>query len=394
MNMSLIVQKFGGSSVKDTQRMKAVAKRIVQSHREGNQLVVVVSAQGKTTDGLIEKAAEVTAKPLAREMDVLLSAGEQMSAALLAMALEQEGCPAVSLCGWQIAIHTDGTHQNARISQVDTERIQQLLNQGFVVVAAGFQGVDEEENITTLGRGGSDTTAVALAAALNAERCQIFTDVEGVYTADPRVVKTAEKLREISCNDMLVMASMGAKVLHDRSVELAKEKQVTLEVLSSFSDGEGTIVRGVRDGLPSMKGITADRGTVRWYLPSVSLEDAGRLMLELYRREIRPDLTEQPGAEQLIFTVSAHNRAEVENALQQLNLTADADESWAKVTVVGSGMHSFPNIKRQFLDALEQVEIPTRGCWLGERRYSVLVPRERCSEAMEVLHGILLRYHR
>ena len=391
--MSLVVQKFGGSSVRDVERLKAVARRIAQVRQQGNDVVVVVSAQGKTTDGLIEKAMEVTEHPSARELDVLLSTGEQMSVSLLAMALEQLNCPAVSLCGWQVAIHSNEVHQNARITQVDTEKIKALLEQGLVVIVAGFQAVDPRGDITTLGRGGSDTTAVALAAALNADRCQIFTDVEGVYTADPRIVSQAKKLSEITYNDMLVMASMGAKVLHDRSVEMAKEQQVCLEVLSSFTEGEGTLVRGIRDGLPSMRGITADRSTIRWYLPHVTLEDASRLMVELYRREIRPDLTEQPADQQLIFTVGAYGRAIVEEELHRLGLSAERDESWAKISVVGCGMHSFPNIKRQFLDALEQAEISTRGCWLGERRFSVLVPRENAAAAMETLHGILLRYH-
>ncbi len=392
--MSLIVQKFGGSSVRDAERLMAVARRIAAVRQKGNQVVVVVSAQGKTTDHLIEKAAEMTETPSCREMDVLLSAGEQMSVALLTMALEKLACPAVSLCGWQVAIHTNNTHQNARITKVDTEKIKTLLEQGLVVIAAGFQGVDEQGDITTLGRGGSDTTAVALAAALKADRCQIFTDVEGVYTADPRLVATAQKLPEITYNDMLVMASMGAKVLHDRSVEMAKEEQVCLEVLSSFSEGEGTLVRGIRDGLPAMRGITADRTVIRWHLPHVTLEDASRLMVELYRQEIRPDLTEQPADQQLIFTVNGHGEKAVEEALKKFALTAERDDSWAKITVVGCGMHSFPNIKGQFLQALEQAEIPTRGCWLGERRYSVLVPREKATEAMESLHSLVLKYHR
>ncbi len=393
-NMSLIVQKFGGSSVKDRERLMAVAQRIAAVRQNGNQVVVVVSAQGKTTDHLIEKAAEMMECPPKREMDVLLSAGEQMSVSLLAMALETLACPAVSLCGWQVAIHTNSTHQNARITKVDTEKIKDLLEQGLVVIVAGFQGVDEKGDITTLGRGGSDTTAVALASALKADRCQIFTDVEGVYTADPRLVESAQKLSEITYNDMLVMASMGAKVLHDRSVEMAKEQQVCLEVLSSFSENEGTLVRGIRDGLPSMRGITADRTVIRWYLPHVTLEDASRLMVELYRHEIRPDLTEQPAEQQLIFTVSGHSEKAVEAALQKFNLCAKRDDNWAKISVVGCGMHSFPNIKGQFLQALEQSEIPTRGCWLGERRYSVLVPREKATKATEALHNLVLRYHR
>ena len=391
-SMSLIVQKFGGSSVKDTQRLNHVAKRIAEVFRQGNQVVVVVSAQGKTTDGLIEKAMELSETPSGREMDVLLSTGEQMSVSLLAMALHQLGCPAISLCGWQVGIHTNSVHQNARIQQVDTQRIRKQLEQGMVVIVAGFQGVNEDGDITTLGRGGSDTTAVALAAALKADRCQIFTDVEGVYTADPRIVPDAVKLQEITYNDMLVMASMGAKVLHDRSVELAKEEQVCLEVLSSFSEAPGTLVRGMRDGLPSLRGITADAGTLHYHLPYITLEDAGRLMTDLYRKEIRPDLTEQPADNQLNFSVPAYGREAVKEALERLKLQTEPDERWAKVTVVGSGMHSIPHLKQEFLMALQEAGIPASGSWLGERRFSVLVPRFSTEEAIRTLHGVLLRH--
>lgn len=391
-SMSLIVQKFGGSSVKDTQRLHHVAKRIAEVFRQGNQVVVVVSAQGKTTDGLIEKAMELSETPSGREMDVLLSTGEQVSVSLLAMALHRLGCPAISLCGWQVGVHTNGVHQNARIQRVDTRRIRKQLEQGMVVIVAGFQGINEDGDITTLGRGGSDTTAVALAAALQADRCQIFTDVEGVYTADPRIVPDALKLPEITYNDMLVMASMGAKVLHDRSVELAKEEQVCLEVLSSFHEAPGTLVRGMRDAAPSLRGITADMGILYYHLPYITLEDAGRLMTDLYRKEIRPDLTEQPAENQLNFSVPSYGREAVREYLEQLKLQGEADERWAKVTVVGSGMHSIPHLKQDFLTALQEAGIPSSGSWLGERRFSVLVPRISSEEAIRTLHRVLLRY--
>jgi len=390
--MSLIVQKFGGSSVKDTERLYHVAKRIAQSFRQGNQVVVVVSAQGKTTDGLIEKAMEVTDSPSPREMDVLLSTGEQMSVSLLAMALHQLNCPAVSLCGWQIGIHTNSAHQNARIQQVETQRIRQLLDQGMIVIAAGFQGVDEQGDITTLGRGGSDTTAVALAAELQADRCQIFTDVEGVYTADPRIVEDAVKWQEISYNDMLVMASMGAKVLHDRCVELAKEKQLRLEVLSSLSDASGTLVQHLKESQPMLRGITADRESIRCFLSDVSLEDAGRLMTTLYRQDVRPDLCSQPTDNQLQFTISTHQKQIVQRALEDFDLSALWEKQWAKISMVGCGMHSIPNIKQELLNALTKQEIRYENAWLGERRCSVLVPRESADEAVRVFHDVLLRY--
>lgn len=391
-SMSLIVQKFGGSSVRDTERLYHVAKRIARSFRQGNQVVVVVSAQGKTTDRLVEKAKEVSPAPSPREMDVLLSSGEQMSISLLAMALHRLNCPAVSLCGWQVGIRTNGNHQNARIQQVETERIRQLLEQGMVVIVAGFQGVDEKGDITTLGRGGSDTTAVALAAALQADRCQIFTDVEGVYTADPRIVEGAIKWQEISYNDMLVMASMGAKVLHDRSVELAKEKRLCLEVLSSLTDMPGTLLCHKKENLPALCSITADGESLRYFLPDVSLEDAGRLMTELYRQELRPDLCSQPADGQLQFTISAHQKHHVQKVMANLGLSAELEEQWAKISMVGCGMHSIPNLKQELMDVLEEAHIPQENPWIGERRCSVLVPKEQKDEALRAFHSVLLRH--
>ena len=390
--MSLIVQKYGGSSVKDNQHLQKVAKRIADSFRQGNQMVVVLSAQGKTTDKLIEKSKEITHTAQERELDVLLSTGEQMSISLLAMALQELNCPAVSLCGWQVGIHTDMTYQNARILKVDTKKIRKYLEQGMVVIVAGFQGVNEEGDITTLGRGGSDTTAVALAAALKADRCQIFTDVEGVYTADPRLVPDAVKWKEISYNDMLIMASMGAKVLHDRSVELAKDQQVCLEVLSSFSDATGTLVHYQKENQPLLRGITADINTLRYSLECISLEDAGRLMTALYRHDLRPDLTEQPSAQKLLFTIPEYGRKIVNRILEDMGLVADVDDHWAKVTLVGCNLHSLPNLKQELNKALQDADIPMCSSWLGERRYSVLVPREQVQRSIQSLHTLLLRY--
>lgn len=240
--MALIVEKFGGSSVADTGRVKAVAKRIADTVRQGNKVVAVVSAQGKTTDALLQKARELSENPSAREMDQLLSAGEQISAALCAMALQEEGIQAVSLTAWQAGLFTDGIHGNAMPTELICARISQELTHGRVPVVAGFQGIDQCGDITTLGRGGSDTTAVALAHALNADHCLIFTDVDGVYTADPRTDPAARKLQTVSFEKMLAMANNGAKVLHSRSVELAERYQIEIEVRSSFSDADGTVV--------------------------------------------------------------------------------------------------------------------------------------------------------
>lgn len=375
--------------MKDAACLQHVARRIAAAYHQGKQLVVVVSAQGKTTDHLAEKAKEITAAPSGREMDVLLSSGEQMSISLLAMALQDLGCPALSFCGWQVGIHTDLKHQNARILRVDTEKIQQQLKEGNIVVVAGFQGINEAGEITTLGRGGSDTTAVALAAALKADCCQIFTDVDGVYTADPNWVPQARKWKEISYQDMLTMASMGAKVLHDRAVELAKEQQVKLEVLSTFSEDEGTCI--CQSSEKSVwKGLTAEMETLRYFLPAISLENAGRLMLALRQKGVRPDLCHQPKKEQLSFTVFAKEAEEVEEQLQALNLSAQRDGNWAKISLVGSGLNQSPNLKQQLNDALEREHIVYEFPWLGEQRYTVLVAKTQAQAAICCLHSLLL----
>ena len=258
--MALIVQKFGGSSVKDRDRIFNVARIVANTHNAGNDVVVVVSAQGDTTDDLIAKAGEITHNPSAREMDMLLATGEQISISLLAMALNELGCHAISLTGWQAGFRTDRAYTKARITRLETERISSELERNRVVVVAGFQGLNKMDDITTLGRGGSDTSAVAIAAALHADRCQIFTDVEGVYTADPRKVRNTRKLDEITFDEMLELASLGAQVLNNRSVELAKKYNVELEVLSSLNPVPGTVVKEVTKDMEGMliKGVAKD----------------------------------------------------------------------------------------------------------------------------------------
>ena len=258
--MALIVQKFGGSSVKDRDRIFNVARIVANTHNAGNDVVVVVSAQGDTTDDLIAKAGEITHNPSAREMDMLLASGEQISIALLAMALNELGCHAISLTGWQAGFRTDRAYTKARITRLETERISSELERNRVVVVAGFQGLNKLDDITTLGRGGSDTSAVAIAAALHADRCQIYTDVEGVYTADPRKVRNTRKLEEITFDEMLELASLGAQVLNNRSVELAKKYNVELEVLSSLNPIPGTVVKEVTKDMEGMliKGVAKD----------------------------------------------------------------------------------------------------------------------------------------
>ena len=262
--MGLIVQKYGGTSVKDAERVMNVARRITDAYKAGNNVVVAVSAQGDTTDDLIEKAKEINPNASKREMDMLLSTGEQISISLLAMAIEKIGCPVISLTGWQAGVKTDAKYGAARISTIDTERLQAELDKKNIVIVAGFQGINKYDDITTLGRGGSDTSAVALAAALHADVCEIYTDVDGVYTADPRFVKNAYKLDDISYDEMLELASLGANVLHNRSVEMAKKYGVKLSVRSSLNNNEGTYVKEVEQVEKMLvRGVTRDNDVAR-----------------------------------------------------------------------------------------------------------------------------------
>ena len=270
--MAIIVQKFGGSSVADAKKVMNVASRVVDTYKDGNSVIVVVSAQGDTTDDLIEKAYEINENPSKREMDMLLASGEQISVALLAMAIEKLGYPVISLTGWQAGFLTNSNSGNARIHKVDTERIASEIDKKKIVIVAGFQGVDKYDDITTLGRGGSDTSAVAIAAAIHADKCEIYTDVDGVYTADPRIVKSAKKLDEITYDEMLELASLGANVLHNRSVEMAKKYNVKLEVKSSFEKVPGTIVKeAVSVEKMLIRGVARDNDVARISL--VGLED-------------------------------------------------------------------------------------------------------------------------
>ena len=262
--MGLIVQKYGGTSVKDAERVMNVARRITDAYKAGNNVVVAVSAQGDTTDDLIEKAKEINPNASKREMDMLLSTGEQISISLLAMAIEKIGCPVISLTGWQAGVKTDAKYGAARISTIDAERLQAELDKKNIVIVAGFQGINKYDDITTLGRGGSDTSAVALAAALHADVCEIYTDVDGVYTADPRFVKNAYKLDDISYDEMLELASLGANVLHNRSVEMAKKYGVKLSVRSSLNNNEGTYVKEVEQVEKMLvRGVTRDNDVAR-----------------------------------------------------------------------------------------------------------------------------------
>ena len=324
--MALIVQKFGGSSVKDRDRIFNVARIVANTHNAGNDVVVVVSAQGDTTDDLIAKAAEISHDPSAREMDMLLATGEQISISLLSMALNEIGCHAISLTGWQAGFRTDRAYTKARITRLETERISSELERNRVVVVAGFQGLNKLDDITSLGRGGSDTSAVAIAAALHADRCQIFTDVEGVYTADPRKVRNTRKLQEITFDEMLELASLGAQVLNNRSVELAKKYNVELEVLSSLNPVPGTVVKEVAkmEGM-LIKGVAKDTDVAVITIlnvpdePGTSFKIFGLLAQKNINVDIILQSTGRDGKKDISFTCA---QGEAETALRVLKDSA------------------------------------------------------------------------
>ncbi len=397
-NMALIVQKFGGSSVANAERVFRVANRIKSYYEKGNSVVVVVSAQGDTTDDLLEKAAEINNAPSKREMDVLLSSGEQISMALLAMALEKLGCPVISLTGWQAGMQTDSKHSAARIGSIKTERIQRELDLKKIVIVAGFQGIDRYEDITTLGRGGSDTSAVALAAALHADLCQIYTDVKGVYTADPRIVPDAAQLEDISYDEMLELASLGANVLHNRSVEVAKKYNVNMEVLSSFEEAPGTVVKEVNKVEKMIiRGVARDNDVARISLTDIGDEPgkAFTLFSILAKKNINVDIILQSigrdNKKDISFTVP---ESSLETALETLKenmgligakeILHDADVS--KVSIVGAGMVSNPGVAAKMFEALYSANINIKMISTSEIKVSVLVARKEGEAAVRAIH--------
>ena len=396
--MALIVQKFGGSSVADAQRVSHVAGIIANTYRQGNQVVVVVSAQGKTTDHLIAQAQEVNPNPSKRELDALMATGELASMALMALALERLGMPAISLSGWQAGIHTDSTHGAARVSRIDTERLRNELDKGNIVIVAGFQGVNKYEDITTLGRGGSDTSAVALAAALNADLCQIYTDVDGVYTADPRIVPNAIKIDEITYDERLELAALGANVLHNRSVEVAKKYNVNLEVLSSMTGAEGTIVKEVTDVEKLLiKGVTKDVNIARISAMGVSDQPgiAFRLFSLLAKHKVSVDIILQSvgrdGTQDISFTVAAKDADEVVRLLEERKDTLGlksviCDPNVAKVSIVGAGMETHAGVASKMFEALGEAKINIQMIATSEIKISVLIAEEEANKAVAAIH--------
>ena len=396
--MSLIVQKFGGSSVRDAQRIRNVAGIIADTYRAGNQVMVVLSAQGDTTDDLIEKAREINPRASKREMDMLLSTGEQISIALCAMALEAMGLPVISLAAWQVGIQTSSTYSDARIKRIDSERIQRELDKNKIVLVAGFQGINRVGDVTTLGRGGSDTSAVALAAAFRADLCQIYTDVDGVYTTDPRAVASARKLSEITYDEMLELASQGAQVLHNRSVELAKKYHVNMEVVSSLERKPGTKVKEVvKMEKTSIAGVAKDTSMAR--IAVVQLEHspgvAFRMFSLLSQASINVDaIIQSIGREDgkdISFTLP---KTDVEEAVRLLEEQKDAlgfeqlivDEKIAKVSIVGAGMMSTPGVATKMFEALYDANINIQMINTSEIRVSVFIDEEDVNAAMRAVH--------
>ena len=397
--MSLIVQKFGGSSVADADRLRNVARIVTDTYHAGNQVVVVVSAQGDTTDDFIAKAAELNDRPSKREMDVLLSAGEQISMSLLAMAIQKMGCPTISLTGGQAGIQTDINYSEARIRKVKPERIRSELDRGRIVIIAGFQGINKQDDITTLGRGGSDTTAVAVAASLGADLCQIYTDVDGVYTADPRIVPEARKLNEITYDEMLELASLGAQVLHNRSVEMAKKYNVDLEVISSFTRNPGTKVKEGSDMEKlNVSGVARDNNCAR--IAVINLPDepgvAFKVFSLLAKHKINVDIILQSVGKNKVKTISftvpqdsaEETREVLNNAKEQLGYEdISVNTEVAKVSIVGAGMASNSGVAAKMFEALAMAGINIRMISTSEIKISVLINEEDSEKAVRAIHN-------
>lgn len=396
--MALIVQKFGGSSVADAEKINRVAGIIKETYDAGNSVVVVLSAQGDTTDDLIAKAQEINPAASKREMDMLLSTGEQISIALCAMALERMNVPVVSLTGWQVGMRTDSNYSSARIKTVATERIRTELDRKRVVLVAGFQGINKFDDVTTLGRGGSDTTAVAIAAKMHADLCQIYTDVTGVFTADPRKVPTALQLKEITYDEMLELASLGAQVLHNRSVEMARRYGVNLEVLSSYERKPGTKVKEVvKMEETKISGIAKDSNIARIAL--VGLKDepgvAFKIFRDMAKAKINVDIILQSigrdNTKDISFTVAQSDvdaavRALMENreAIGFQNLSMD--DTVCKLSIVGAGMINSPGVAAMMFEALFDAKVNIRMISTSEIKVSVLIDEADADIAMKAIH--------
>jgi len=396
--MSLIVQKFGGTSVRDAERVMNVAKIVTDTYAKGNDVVVVVSAQGDFTDVLVEKQEEINPNASRREKDMLLAAGEQISIALLAMAIEKLGFHAVSLLGWQAGFETSSAHTSARIKRVDPSRIKAALDKRNIVIVAGFQGLSRFGDITTLGRGGSDTSAVAIAAAMHADLCQIYTDVEGVFTADPRKVPNATKLKEISYDEMLELATLGAQVLNNRSVEMAKKYNIELEVLSSLTRASGTIVKEkTRMEKMLISGVAKDTEVARISVMGVPNNPglAFKMFSKLSKKGINIDIILQSighdGKKDISFTVAKERGQEAVDALKDYMLDLGAkeilyDDNVAKISIVGAGMESHAGVATKMFEALYDAQINIQMISTSEIKVSVLIDAKYADKAVAAIH--------
>lgn len=397
--MGLIIQKFGGTSVANVEKIRNVADRVIEEKNRGNDVIVVVSAMGKSTDQLVGLAKEISSSPSKREMDMLLTTGEQVTISLLAMALSEKGFPAVSFTGWQAGIKTESVHGNARILDIDTSRLKRELNEGKIVIVAGFQGITEDGAISTLGRGGSDTTAVAIAAALKADKCDIYTDVTGVFTTDPRYVKNARKLLAVSYDEMLELAHLGAGVLHPRAVEFAKNYQIPIEVRSSSESESGTMIEEevyMEENLV-VRGIAFENEITRVTvigLPN-SLIGLSTVFSELAKNHINVDIIIQSTlAEQsanLSFSIKNEDLDDtikvLENCKNKLNYSRiESEKGLAKVSIIGSGMVSNPGVAAEMFEVLAANDIEVKMVSTSEIKVSTVIGQEKMVQAVEALH--------
>ena len=401
--MALIVKKFGGSSVANAERVFNVANIIAEDYKKGNDVIVVVSAQGDTTDELIEKAKEINPESASkRELDMLLTAGEQISIALLSMAVEKLGFPVISLLGWQAGFETDSNHGIARIKRINSERLKAELSKKNIIIVAGFQGINKYDDLTTLGRGGSDTSAVAIAAALKADRCQIYTDVDGVYSADPRKVRGAKKMDAITYDEMLELATLGAQVLNNRSVEMAKKYNVELEVLSSLENKKGTIVKEkVKMEKTLVRGVAKDENVTS--ISIIGLKDSPGVAFKIFNKlsqfKVNVDTILQAvgrdNTKDITFTVSKNQEHEAISAIEALKESLEykdifVDNSIAKISIVGAGMESHPGIASKMFEAIYDAGINIRMIATSEIKISVLIDAKYADKAVQAVHDALI----
>ena len=394
----LVVMKFGGSSVADLDKIRNVAERCIKKWKEGNQVVVVLSAMGKTTDRLLAQAGEISSMPSRREMDMLLATGEQVSVSLMAMTMIQMGVTAISLNAWQVPMHTTSAYQNATLKRIDSERITKELDSNKIVVVTGFQGINKYDDVTTLGRGGSDTTAVALAAALNADLCEIYTDVDGVYTADPRIVPKARKMPEVTYEEMLEFASLGAKVLHSRCVEMARRYDVNLVVRSSMSEEEGTVVKETTKMEKMLiSGVAVDKNIAKIAVSGMkdNPESTFKLLNLMAKNGVNIDVMiqslEKDGTKTLTFTVARPDMMMTLDLLKKYsdvigNANVSCEEDVAKVSVVGAGVSSNPGVAAKMFEALSNAGINTDMVTTSEIRITAVIKESEAETAMRAVH--------